>query len=236
VNRYAHSIGLLVLIGIVSAPILVHPGYLLYPRDGQATDLTITHWPAAAFNVRSLRQDGQVPLWRTTIASGGPWAANPQSWLTYPPAWLFFVLPLNLTFNLLLVAHLAMAALGTYALGRQALGLEPPGAALAGLAFALAPWLSGQLSAGHINIALALAWLPIALLGAHRSATTGRAGGALLAGVACAAALVNHVQIAGFVAVLALAWYLLAMSHRDAALGWKRRIGLVLLMPLVAVL
>jgi hypothetical protein len=236
VNRYAYPLGLLVLIGIVSAPMLLHPAYLLYPRDGQATDLTITHWPAVAFNVRSLREDGQVPLWRTTIASGGPWAANPLSGLTYPPAWLFFLLPINLTFNLLLVTHLALAALGTYALGHEALGLEPQGAALAGLAFALAPWLSGQLSAGHFNIMLALAWLPIALLGVYRTAQTGQAGGALLAGVAWAAALLNYVQIGAFVAALTLAWFLLVMFRGDAAVGWKRRIGLVLLVPLVSLL
>ena len=80
-TRYFYAALVVVLVGIVLVPLLLHPDYLLYPRDGQATDLTITHWPAVAFNVRSLRQDAQIPLWRTTIASGGPWAANPQSWL-----------------------------------------------------------------------------------------------------------------------------------------------------------
>lgn len=210
-RRYACPLLLLVLLGGVWAPILVRPGDLLYPRTGQVTDLTITHWPAVAFNIRTLQQDGQVPLWRTTIAGGGPWAANPQSWLFYPPAWLFYLpgMPLGLAFNLLLMAHLALAALATYAFGRRALGLEPAGAVLAGLAFALTPWLSGQLAAGHVNIALALAWLPVALLAAHRTATTGRVGNALPVGVAWAAALLNHAQMAAFGVALALAWYLL---------------------------
>ena len=208
-SRYAYPMLLVVLIVVVFAPLLLHPNHLLYPRNGQATDLTITHWPAVAFNVRSLQQHGQVPLWRTTIASGGPWAANPQSWLFYPPAWLFFILPLNLTFNLLLLTHLVLAALATYAFGRRALDLGPPGAMLAGLAFALAPWLSAHLAAGHVNIALALAWLPVALLGGHCAATTGRMGGAALAGVAWAAALLNHPQMAAYTAALTLAWFLL---------------------------
>jgi hypothetical protein len=79
-NRRVTPILLVMLVLGALAPVILRPGYLLYPRGGQATDLTITHWPAVAFNVRSLRQDGQIPLWRTTIASGGPWAANPQSW------------------------------------------------------------------------------------------------------------------------------------------------------------
>jgi hypothetical protein len=233
-TRYIYPALLVVLVGIVLAPLLLHPNYLLYPRDGQATDLTITHWPAVAFNVRSLRQDGQIPFWRTAIASGGPWAANPQSWLYYPPAWLFYLLPISLTFNLLLLAHLLLAVLGTYAFGQRALGLEPQGAALAGLAFALAPWISGQLSAGHVNVVLAVAWLPVALLGAHHAATNGRAGGALLAGVAWAATLLNHVQMAAFIVALTVAWFLFAML-KDSAVDRKRQPGLLFLTPVVAV-
>ncbi|MGC9334117.1 MAG: hypothetical protein ACP5JJ_08220, partial [Anaerolineae bacterium] len=131
--------------------VLLQPGHLLYPRGGQATDLTITHWPAVSYNAQCLREYGQIPLWRTTIASGGPWAANPQSWLFYPPAWLFFLLPPNLIFNLLLLGHLALAAAATYLFGRRALELQPAGAALAALAFILSPWLSAQLAAGHVN-------------------------------------------------------------------------------------
>jgi hypothetical protein len=235
-KRLAYPILTVILIAIVFVPLLLHPGHLLYPQDGQATDLTITHWPAVAYNVRSLRQDGQIPLWRTIIASGGPWAANPQSWLIYPPAWLFFLLPINLTFNLLLMAHLVLAAESKGCQGRQALDLKPPGAALAGLAFALAPWLSGQLAAGHINVVLALAWLPVALLGLHRAATTGRVAGALLAGVAWAAAILNHFQMAAFAVLLALAWYLLIVLRRDAPAGWSRRFGLLLLALAVALL
>jgi hypothetical protein len=211
---YAHVALLVVLVGLVFAPLLLHPADLLYPRGGQATDLTITHWPAVAFNVDSLHEHGQFPLWRTTIASGGPWAANPQSWLLYPPAWLFYLLPINLTFNLLLLAHLLLAAVATYAFARRALGLEPPGAALAGLAFAAAPWLSAQLAAGHVNIVMALAWLPVALLGAQRAASTRRADGALLAGCAWAAALLNHAQMAVFVVILTSVWLILQ--------GWGR--------------
>jgi hypothetical protein len=232
-SRHGFPLVLAVLMAILLAPLLIHPGYLLYPRSGEATDLTITHWPAVAYNVRSLRREGQIPLWRTTIAGGGPWLANPQSWLLYPPAWLFFLLPINLTFNLLLASHLLLAALGTYALCRRALGLGPPGSALAGLAFALTPWLSGQLAAGHVNVALALAWLPVALLGAYHAAAGDGSGWALLAGAAWAAALINHAQMAAFIAALTVAWFVFSLRPGGSR---RRTVVHLLAIPVTALL
>jgi len=235
-RRYGYPALLLVLLGIILAPVLLRPGDLLYPRGGEATDLTITHWPALAYNVRSLYQDGQIPLWRTTIASGGPWMANPLSGLTYPPVWIAFLLPINVALNLLLAGHLALAAVATYVLGRRALDLRPQGAALAGLAFAAAPWVSGQLSAGHLNITMALAWLPVALLGIHRGLREGRLDGFFLAAVAWAAALVNYIQIGAFVAGLSLAWFLLLLADSRTSGQRACRPALLLLVPLLALL
>ena len=67
-----------------------------------------------------------------------------------------------LRYNVLFVLAFALAALGGYALVRQ-LGADKIGAAVAGVAFAYAPWRYGQI--GHLNIlstggiALALAML-----------------------------------------------------------------------------
>jgi hypothetical protein len=227
---------LLLLLAAICAPMLVRPGYLLYPQDGDVTDLTITHWPAMAYNARSLHEDGQVPLWRTTIASGGPWVANPLSGLTYPPAWLSTVLPVNVALNLLLFGHLALAAAATFAFGRQALRLEPTGAVVAGLAFAAAPWITGQLAAGHLNITMALAWLPIALLGIDHALRRGRAGGALLAGIAWAAALVNYVQIGAFVAAISAAWFVFLIGAREATGSRRRQFGLFITVAATALL
>jgi hypothetical protein len=92
------------------------------------------------------------------------------------------------------------------------------------------------LSAGHVNVVLALAWLPVALLGIHLAATTGRVAGALLAGVAWAAALLNHFQMAAFAVLLTLAWGLLIALRREPTVGWKRQFGLLLLALAVALL
>ena len=235
-KRLGYILLLVTLLCLILAPIILRPDYLLYPRGGQHTDLTITHWPALAFNTRSLQRDGQIPLWRTTIASGGPWMANPLSGLTYPPTWLALFLPTNLALNLLLVGHIILATVATYATGRAVLDLKPLGAVLAGLAFAASPWLSGQLSAGHLNITMALPWLPVAILGIHRTAKTGRPGGALLAGIAWAAALVNYVQMGAFVVALSLAWAVLIAFYPTFAVRRRRQVGLWLLVPAVALL
>jgi hypothetical protein len=97
-----------------------------------------------------------------------------------------------------------------------------------------APWLSGQLSAGHVNVVFALAWLPVALLGVQQIRTTGRVGGALLAGAAWSAALLNHVQIASFIAMLTLAWAMLTLAGRGSSVSGKRQLGLLVLVPSVA--
>ena len=81
-------------------------------RNAQYSDLTITHWPAFAYTRDQLQATGQIPLWRSSILSGTPFAADPLSGLFYPPHWIAFVpsVPLSLAFNLLMVFHLALAA------------------------------------------------------------------------------------------------------------------------------
>ena len=54
-NRTGYLLLLVVLLFLILAPVILRPGHLLYPRGGQFTDLTITHWPAVSYNVRSLR-------------------------------------------------------------------------------------------------------------------------------------------------------------------------------------
>ena len=74
------------------APIVPHFGdTLVYPANAQFSDLTITHWPAFAYLRDQLQATGQIPLWRSSILSGTPFAADPLSGLFYPPHWLAFI-------------------------------------------------------------------------------------------------------------------------------------------------
>ena len=52
---------------------------LIYPAHSSYSDLTITHWPAFAYTRDQLQTTGQIPLWRTSILLGTPFAADPLS-------------------------------------------------------------------------------------------------------------------------------------------------------------
>lgn len=77
-----------------------------------------------------------------------------------------------LRYNILYVLAFALASVGAYALARQ-LGATPVGAAVAGAAFAYAPWRLAQ--DGHLNI-LAAGGIPLALALLARGHGYGRGG------------------------------------------------------------
>ena len=66
------ALALLAIALMLFAPVVAQPGGLIYPPNGDFTDLTITHWPNAEFALASLRATGRLPLWRPTIMSGAP--------------------------------------------------------------------------------------------------------------------------------------------------------------------
>jgi len=84
-----------------------------------------------------------------------------------------------LGYNAVLLAGFVLSGLGTYGLAR-AVGVRRAGAALAGVAFMLAPYRLGQ-AAGHLQIA-ATQWIPLTLWCAARTGR-GRRGAAALTGL-----------------------------------------------------
>ena len=118
---------------------------------------------------------GELPLWNPYAYGGGPFWADVQAAVAYPPslaisllsAWRWGDIPL-LALELEAVAHLALAGGLTYAFARQALDSR-----LGGLMAATSFGLSGYLL-GYPMLQLAVletdVWLPLALLGAWRLA------------------------------------------------------------------
>src|SRR5512139_1817146 len=120
-RRPSSSLILLLLFVLIALAILapLMPRFgdaLIYPANAQFSDLTITHWPAFAYTREQMQATGQIPLWRSSILSGTPFAADPLSGMFYPPHWFAFIsaVPLELAFNLLLLFHLALAAAAMY--------------------------------------------------------------------------------------------------------------------------
>jgi hypothetical protein len=184
---------------ILLAPAVLHSDGLIYPPEGPFTDLTITHWPAFDYLNASLRQTGALPLWRTSILSGTPFAADPVTGTWYPPNWLSITLPLETFFKLIFAAHLALGGVAMMRLARS-FGAGWLGAAASGVAYAIAPRVAGHMGAGHVTLVEAWPWIPLAVWAYRRSATW---KGALASGGAlglCALADLRAVVYAGVVA------------------------------------
>jgi heme exporter protein D len=148
-------------------PVAQHPGWWIWTPGAAHSDLAVTHWPNAHFTRRALWDEGQFPLWRPTIMSGAPFAANPLAGLYYPPNWLFLFLPwlpLEVGFNLSALAHLWLAGAAMYALMRRGLCAGVWGALVAAVAYEASPKLLAHLGAGHVGWVQAWGWLPVVVV------------------------------------------------------------------------
>jgi len=156
---------LLLLAAILSLfwPALLNPSKILYPTFSPFSDTMVIHWPKARLMAQSWQAGQGLPHWSPLILSGMPLAANQLAMLSYPPAWLFLILPLELTFNLLFVFHLLLGGVGIYLLLRENYRVLPAAAWLGGLTFALnGKWLA-HAAGGHVSMVGAIGWLPWAL-------------------------------------------------------------------------
>mgnify|MGYP000106112797 CR=1 FL=1 len=129
------------------------------------------------------------PLWNPYIFAGHPFAADIQTAVFYPPAWLTILffgrdgLPLT-ALELEMAAHYPLAAFFTYALVQRLTG-QRLAAVVAGAVFAFGGFLTSY-PAQQLPMLESAVWLPLALYGLERGLTGSRpplgwigAGGAL---------------------------------------------------------
>jgi hypothetical protein len=206
---------------------------LIYPAHSSYSDLTITHWPAFAYTRDQLQATGQIPLWRTSILSGTPFAADPLSGLFYPPHWFAFlpVLSLTVAFNLLMLFHLALAAATMYYLMRR-WSIGRAGALIAAFAYAASPKIIAHMGVGHVTLVEAWAWVPLVIAGAVPSPRTGKPN-ALLSGVALAMCLLADARMALYALVLAGLYVLITCARRNSRI-WLTLMGLLIVIGVVA--
>jgi hypothetical protein len=148
-------------------PIFFNPLAILFPTFSSFSDLMVIHWPKAHLMIQNWRQGQGLPYWSPLTLSGMPLAANQLAMLFYPPAWLFLIIPPELTFNLLFLFHFLVGGVGVYFLLREYFNLSPLACLLGSLTFTLnGKWLA-HAAGGHVSMVGAIAWLPWAVLGVH---------------------------------------------------------------------
>jgi hypothetical protein len=129
-------------------------------------DISIYHYPMKRVVASALASGDLLREWNPLIEAGQPLAANPAYEWFYPPQWLVALLPFNFGFNLHILLHLYVAALGMYLLVRS-LPASIGGAIFSSLAFALGgPLLS---LTNLLPFLFSYAWLPLTLFFTRRA-------------------------------------------------------------------
>ena len=115
-----------------------------------------THYPIKVLSSQSFRAF-EIPWWNFADSGGQPLAGNPNTLTFYPDNILYLVLPAHVAFNLHFLLHLAAAFVAMRALTNSSFG----GAlyVLSGIAVSVMAFY---------NLSVALAMIPLALLGVQR--------------------------------------------------------------------
>ncbi len=195
------------------APVVTRPNGLVYPPRGEFSDLTITHWPNLAFAKACLHTNGRLPLWRPTIMSGVPFAANPLSGIFYFPHVIFLALPVAVGFNVLFIAHVWLNGCGTYVLLR-AWQVGRPAALIGALTWMATPRWFAHLGAGHVGLVEAVAWMPLAILAAHRLVGSRRVMEGVWLGAVLAMQFLADPRVCFYSAGLSLSYIVMACFAR----------------------
>jgi membrane protein YfhO len=146
-------------------------GRLLGPGDGAAL-----HFPLRSLVWEAYR-GGELPAWNPTIFLGTPLLAAYRPGAFFPAMPLLALLPSFAAFQVLVLVSLAAAGALVFFYVRR-LGAEPVGAYVAGLCFALGPYLVGHVDDTATLVAAPM--LPLVLLAAEahlRRGTHARAAG-----------------------------------------------------------
>ena len=179
--------------------------------------------------VREALLAGDLPLWNHAYSAGQPMAANPEYAVFYPPHLLLLLPDYEFAFQLLIVLHVAVGAIGAYRFLRST-GLRVESSVFGAITFAF-----GGLTASLLNLLpylFLLTWLPWAFLHVRRWFTLG--GWSYLA---CAAIFLGLQILTAEPTTLVQVWLLIGLYalHRVAS-AERKRSALGRIVPRVGVL
>lgn len=193
----------------------------------------------------SLLRQGILPLWNPLNGMGAPLLANYQLAMFYPPAFPLFLLDelwgvsgLAWGFTLLVPVHLAWGAAGMTRFLKQ-IGAGNRGQIIGGLAFGMSGYLVARGS--FFSIIWAAAWLPWVMCWVEKLVTAGDKRETLKTGLTLSLLvammlLAGHAQLSWYSLVLAGLWFLFRTLHFGGKVLAVRKIGILAVFGLLAVL
>jgi hypothetical protein len=102
---------------------------------------------------------GSFPFWNPYILSGHPFFANPSTFVLYPATLLYVFLPLPWAFNIDILIHIYIAAIGMYFFVKMITQSRYAGLAAA-IVFSLNGYFMWRIYNGHITLIHAAALIP----------------------------------------------------------------------------
>lgn len=206
------------------------------PNNLQLSDTTFQFFPWFHYLAEGMR-DGEIRQWNPTLLAGMPVSPNGNVSPYYPLTWLGGVMSPYDAYDLFVLLHLVIGALGVYVLGR-ALGIRPLASWVGGLlAFTAAFWVNWSTHLVHIA---GMVWTPWVLAAAWwLLAVPSRRRTAALAGVAAVWLLGGSPQYVYYGALALMGWagaVLIGRRLRGPAPLLRPAVSLALAMVLGALL
>lgn len=132
-----------------------------FPNKAQGPDVIYEIYPWRYFAMGELK-NGEIPFWNPYNFSGNPQMANFQTAVFYPFNLLYFILPFNLSWTIIIMLQPLLAAFFMYLFLKKSLGLKDFPSFIGAISFGFCSYMTVWIEYG--NIGSTLMWLPLALL------------------------------------------------------------------------
>jgi hypothetical protein len=193
-----------------------------YPNKAQDKDVITEIYPWRYFSISQLKQ-GSIPFWNPYNFSGNPQMADFQTAVFYPLNFLYFLLPFNFSWTLIIMSQPLLAAIFMYLFLKKGVGLKDFSAVIGGVAFGFSSYMTVWIEYG--NISSTLLWLPLVLLlTKHFVQRVNIKGLVGLVAVLTTAILAGYIQGAFYIYSLCLLYYLYLVFMQKKIRQFKRHI------------
>jgi len=132
-----------------------------FPNKAQGQDVITEIYPWRYFSIQQIKL-GEIPFWNPYNFSGNQQLANFQTGIFYPFNLLYFILPFNIAWTVVIILSPFLAAVFMFLFLTKSLKLSQFAAFLGAVAFAFSSYMTVWIEWG--NIGHTMLWLPLTLL------------------------------------------------------------------------